>query len=263
MGERLGHGSRLATFLRPAYDRLLAWSSGQTGFLHPVNGETFRIDPRYRVHVPEVYEPEAWRYLKAHVAPGQVCLNMGAHVGIYALALAKWTAPGGRVFAFEPNPATRAVLTTHVALNAATDRIEIVPDAISDRPGRATFFATELEGFSRLNAQNPQMPQGRPIDVATTTIDAFCQERRIAPDWILMDVEGLETAALDGARRTIAQGRGRLRLVVELHPNVWPLGGASHESMAALLTSLGLRAVPLQGQTDVFAAKGVVLMEYI
>ena len=263
MGERLGHDSWLATFLRPAYDRLLAWSSGRSGFLHPVNDETFRIDPRFRVHVPEVYEPEAWRYLKAHVGPGHVCLNIGAHVGIYALALARWTAPGGRVFAFEPNPATRAVLTTHVALNASTDRIEIVPEAISDRPGHATFFATELEGFSRLNAQNPHMPRGSPIDVATTTIDAFCDARQIAPDWILMDVEGLEDAALEGARKTIERGRGRLHLIVELHPNVWTLGGATHESMAALLASLGLRAVPLQGQADVFAAKGIVLLQYI
>jgi len=168
VAERLGHGSRLATFLRPAYDRLLTWSSGHSGLLHPVNDEMFRIDPRFRVHVPEVYEPEAWRYLKTHVRPGQVCLNMGAHVGIYALALARWTAPGGRVFAFEPNPATRAVLTTHVNLNAAGDRIDVIPDAISDRPGRAAFFATELEGFSRLHAQNPHMPEGAPIQVATT-----------------------------------------------------------------------------------------------
>src|SRR6185295_18154596 len=132
-------------------------------------------------------------------------------------ALARWTAPGGRVFAFEPNPATRVVLTTHVALNGAGDRIEIVPDAISDRPGRATFFATDLEGFSRLHAQNPHMPEGARIDVAVTTIDPFCDERKIAPDWILMDVEGLETAALEGARRTIERGRGRLRVIVELH----------------------------------------------
>lgn len=263
VSEWFGRRSALVTFLRPAYDRFLAWSAGDRGLLQTVNGEAFRIDPRFRVHVPEVYEPDAWRYLKAHVRAGHVCLNIGAHVGIYALALAKWTTPGGRVFAFEPNPATRAVVTKHITLNQAADRIEVIPDAISDRVGQATFFATDLEGFSRLDARNPAVSHGTPLTVETTTVDAFCAARGVSPDWIVMDVEGLEIAALEGARNTIRRGRGRLRLLVEMHPDIWSVAGGSRERMADLLDSLGLRAVPLQGPTDALASQRVVLLEYI
>lgn len=264
LSERLGHDSAIVTLLRPAYDRLLCWSAAGRGLRQVVNGEAFLIDPRHRVHVPETYEPDAWRYLKGRVRPGAVSLNVGAHVGIYALALAKWTAPGGRVFAFEPNPATRAVLAAHVGLNAAADRIEIVDQAVSDRPGSSTFFANELEGFSRLHAPNPHVAsRGQPITVETTTIDAFCAARGVAPDWIVMDVEGLELAALEGARETIRRGRGRLGLLVELHPNIWAVAGGSRERLAALLESLGLRAVSLQQHADPLNHQAVVLLEYI
>lgn len=263
VSERLGHRSAPVRLLRPAYDRFLAWSAGPRGLLQPVNDEAFRIDPRMRRHVPEVYEPESWRYLKAHARPGHVSLNMGAHVGIYALALAKWTAPDGRVFAFEPNPAIRAVLQTHVAMNDSADRVEVIAEAIGDRVGRATFFAAGTEGFSRLNAQNPRAAVGAPLTVATTTIDRFCEARQLTPDWIVMDVEGLELSALEGARETIRGGRGRLGLLVEMHPDLWAVSGGSRERMAELLASLELRAVPLQGSADALADQRVVRLEYI
>ena len=154
-------------------------------------------------------------------------------------------------------------MTKHITLNQAADRIEVIHDAVSDRSGRATFFATDLEGFSRLNARNPAVSHGTPLTVETTTVDAFCAARGVSPDWIVMDVEGLEIAALEGARNTIRRGRGRLRLLVEMHPDIWSLAGGSRERMADLLDSLGLRAVPLQGHTDALASQRVVLLEYI
>lgn len=258
----LGRESGLVTFLRPAYDRWLQWSASERGLLQPVNDEEFLIDPRYRVHFPDVYEPQVWRHLKARVRPGDVCLNVGAHMGIYALALARWTAPGGRIFAFEPNPTTRAALARHVVLNGASDRIEILGEAVSAAPGLATFFATDQEGFSRLGIHNPMATHGKELTVPVTSIDAFCAERGLAPDWITLDIEGSEIGALEGARVTIARGRGRLGIIVEMHPTMWPQP-ASGQAMATLLSSLGLRAVGFDGGTDPLAAYGVVRLEYV
>jgi FkbM family methyltransferase len=262
VSEGFGRQSALVTFLRPGYDHLLEWSSARRGLLQRVNDEEFRIESRNRVHFPEVYELGVWRHLKANVRPGQVSLNVGAHMGIYALALARWTAPGGRVFAFEPNPETRAALTKHVTLNALADRIEILEQAVSDVPGRATFFATGQEGFSRLDARNPVTQDGKSLTVPVTTVDAFCAARTLTPDWITIDIEGFEAAALEGARDTIVRGRGRLGIVVEMHPSIWP-ESSSARHMATLLTSLGLKPVGLTGQTDPLAEYGVVLLEYV
>jgi FkbM family methyltransferase len=262
VSEGFGRESAVVTFLRPAYDHLLAWSSGGRGLVQRVNDEEFRIDPRNRVHFPEVYELDVWRYLKANVRPGQVSLNVGAHMGIYALALARWTAPGGRVFAFEPNPETRAALKKHVTLNGLGDRIEVLDQAVSDVSGQATFFAIGEEGFSRLDARNPDTHDRTSLTVSVTTVDAFCATRALTPDWITLDIEGFEVAALEGARDTIGQGRGRLGLIVEMHPSIWP-GSSGPQRMDTLLTSLGLEPVGLTGQADPLAQYGVVLLKYV
>lgn len=211
------------------------------------------------MHFPRVYEPGVWDHLKTNARPGQVSLNIGAHMGIYAMALARWTTPTGRVFAFEPNPETRGALEKHVALNALQDRIEVLGQAVSDKPGHATFHATGQEGFSRLEARNPASPAGISLTVEVTTVDVFCEERALVPDWITLDVEGFEIEALEGARRTIAAARRTLRIVVEMHPPLWK-GPRGAERMDRLLTSLDLKPIGLTGQTNPVAEYGVVLL---
>lgn len=260
----LGRDTALINALRPAYDRLLDWSTGGRGVVQELNGhERFRIDPHQRVHFPEVYDPDVCAYLRARVRPGDDCLNVGAHVGVYALCLAHWSAPGGRVVAFEPNPAARAVLEKHVALNGLAGRVEVVPQAVSGASGEATFFAAGLAGFSRLGRPNPERPDATPITVPVTTLDAFCAGRGLAPRWLVMDIEGYEAAALAGARATVRAGRGRLGIVVEMHPTLWPAAGTSREQVEALLAELSLRPVALAGQADPLAEQGMVHLDYV
>ncbi|MBV9958417.1 MAG: FkbM family methyltransferase [Acidobacteria bacterium] len=262
----LGRESALINALRPTYDRLLDWSSGGKGIVQTLNGrEQFRIDPHYRVHFPEVYDPSVCDFLRRRVGAGAITLDIGAHVGIYALCMAAWSEPTGRVLAFEPNPATRAALEKHVALNALTERIEVIAQAVSREPGEATFFASELEGFSRLGRANPDRPQAAEttsITVPVTTVDAVCAARGLSPDWIIMDIEGYEAAALEGARETIRKGRGRLGLIVEMHPTLWEMAGTSREKIETLLAELSLRPTGLTGQADPLADYGIVHLEY-
>jgi FkbM family methyltransferase len=262
-----GHDSGLVTTLRPAYERWLAWSSEGRGMLRTVNGrERFRIEPGRRALFPDTYEPAACAYLRRRVQPGATCLNVGAHVGVYALCLSEWAGAEGRVYAFEPNPRTGEILATHVRLNARHPRVRIVPAAVSDVPGRQTFFAAEerFSGLSRLGAPNPDMPAARTtaVDVPVTTIDAFCGETGITPDWLVIDIEGYEVRALRGAVDTLRRGRPRLGIVVEMHPALWAASGASRGEVEALLRALSLHPVPLGGQRDPLADHGMVALEY-
>ena len=151
----LGRESAVIRALRPAYERLLDLSTGGRGVPRTLNGrETFYIDPRCRRLFPEIYEPQVCDYLRAGVQPGAVCLNIGAHVGIYALCLAQWAGPQGRVFAFEPNPQARRLLASNVARNFP-GRIEVSAHAVTAEQGEADFFAAASEGFSRLGSPNP------------------------------------------------------------------------------------------------------------
>lgn len=263
VSRRLGRQSRVIRALRPAYNLLLYVASLGRGIWWTVNGEErFRIDPFVRQHFPEEYDPAVHSFLRQRVRPGAVVLDVGANLGIYALCLAQWAGPRGRVYAFEPNPAARKVLERHLALNHLGDGVTVLPQAISHTVGQAGFNAVGIEGWSRLGAENPVLPGGERITVPVTTLDAFCAQTGTTPDWIVLDIEGNEVAALQGARATIAAGQGRLGIVVELHPSLWQVSGTSRQELESVLRESGLRAVPLTGQRDPLAEYGIVVLEY-
>src|SRR3954466_12382197 len=108
VSQRIGRDNLFIRALRPLYEGALDLATGGRGFQRTVNGtESFYIDPRHPGIFPETWEPPVYEFLHNSVKPGSICFGIGAHVGSYALSLARWTGPAGKVFAFEPNPDTR------------------------------------------------------------------------------------------------------------------------------------------------------------
>jgi FkbM family methyltransferase len=260
---RIGGGnSRIIQFFRPAYETLLDWSSRGQGIPWPINGVYFRVDPRYRRQLGHSYDPKVAEFLRNRLKPGSVCLNVGANVGVYALQFANWAGPTGRVIAFEPNPEARSVLLKHLRLNSMTDRVSVVPAAVGGCAGEAVLFAAGADGMSRLGDPNPAIAHRvRPITVPVVTLNEFCETRGLKPDWILIDIEGFEIAALAGARGLIARFGRELGIIIEMHPNAWGCAGSSRGGAESLLDDLGLSPIPLSGQTDPMSEHGLVFLE--
>jgi FkbM family methyltransferase len=261
-GSLLGRDSGIVRRLRPLYEKLLDVSTCGRGFVRTVNGtERFYVHPRYRGYFPESYEPGVCDFLRTRVRPGAICLNAGAHVGVYALCLAEWSRPNGIVLAFEPNPLARAVLGSHVARNTLLGRIEVMPQALSDFSGEAILFAAGLAGFSRLGRPDPESQAAHTaIAVSVTTVDLVCTAKGIVPDCLVIDVEGYEASVLRGSRGTMGAASGIIA-VVEMHPHLWSASASSRVEMEATLDELELQPVPLTGQADPLGERGVVRLE--
>lgn len=258
----LGRESRLVRRLRPAYESLLDWSSAGRGALWTINGETFRVDPRQRHRLGEEYDAPVARFIRERIKPGAVCVDVGANVGVYVLQFARWSGPRGRVVAFEPNPSALKVLRRHVALNNLGARVTLAASAVGREEGRAALYAAEADGMSRLGEANPLIAdRATEINVPVTTLDAYCAAHGLAPDWLFLDIEGFEFAALEGARALIKRRGAALSLVVEMHPDVWPSAATTRAGAESLLDELGLRAVPLTGQRDPLGEHGIVYLE--
>lgn len=257
----VGRQHPLVQAARPAYEALLDIVTLGRGFQRTVNGtDRFNVDPRLRHLFPEIYEPAVWAFLRSRVKPGDVVLNVGAHVGLYTLGAAAWSAPGGRVVAFEPNPATRLILEDHVRRNGAEDRVEVIAAAAGASESEASFAAEAVEGTSRIGEPNPESrTPATMLTVRVTTIDAVCRERALKPAWIIMDVEGLEGDALEGARSVLA-GAAPPGVVVEFHPHLWRSAGWSRARMEELVASHALVPVPIAGQRDPWTEAGVVFL---
>jgi FkbM family methyltransferase len=259
----IGRESRLVNQLRPVYESLLDWSSGGAGIPWEINGETYRVDPHYRHRLGQHYDAPVAAFLRERVRQGSLCLDVGANVGVYVLQFARWSGPTGRIFAFEPNPGARSVLRKHVQMNGLTERVEIVEAAVGAFNGEAVLYAKGADGMSRLGAPNREIADSvSPINVPLVTLDVYCASQDLEPDWLFIDIEGFEIAALQGARDLIQSRQREMGIVVEMHPNVWESASATRESASSLLSELKLTAVPLTGQVDPLGEHGLVQLAW-
>jgi FkbM family methyltransferase len=204
------------------------------------------------------------RFLRQQVKPGATCFDVGANVGVYVLQFAHWRGRSGRVVAFEPNPAATEVLLKHVHLNDMQGIVAIEEVAIGDAPGTATLYRDQADGMSRLGKPN-RLLLGRiePIVVPVATLDEFCARTELRPDWLLIDIEGFEFAALRGATHMLERGRNQLGLVMEMHPDVWDSAATSSADAERFLSEIGLSAVPITGQHDPLGEYGLVHLSWM
>jgi hypothetical protein len=115
--------------------------------------------------------------------------------------------------------------------------------------------------MSRLGAPNKLIADKvKPSSVLVTTLDAYCVETKVEPDWLLIDIEGFEIQALLGARELIHRRRGRLGIVVEMHPNVWDSAETTPQLADDVLSDLRLQARPLTGQMEPLQEHGLVYL---
>jgi len=160
-----------------------------------------------------IAEQEAAMYgnSSAGVHPGDVVIDAGAHVGLFArTALA---AGASKVITFEVTPSSNRALRRNLAAEIADGRVVVVEKGVWFEEG--VLPLTIIEGCSICNSvSHPWM--GRSIDVPLTTIDLAVAELKLARvDFIKLDIENAEANALRGARQTIATHRPRVAVALE------------------------------------------------
>jgi len=128
--------------------------------------------------------------LKALIAPGMHCWDVGANIGFYTCLLARLVGPTGRVVAFEPAGGTRDRLQENIALNGLSNA-KVVPCAVGAAQGEAQIHYSDaglFEGTASL-LELPGRRRSEPVSVET--IDRLVQ-RLGQPDFLKIDVEGAQ-----------------------------------------------------------------------
>ena len=227
---------------------------GRTGMPWRVHDEIVRIDPRVRHLVPHASEDALFAFIKRQISPGDVILDVGSFLGIYAILEARLAGPRGRVVAVEPTSWSASTARRHLVFNAgATAPVLLIEAAVGDSHGQATLYEYDEPYVNALTRAVDVAGTATTRTVKVVTIDEICDEMKIRPTFIRMDVQGAEFHALRGARETIKSAGGRLTIVAETHPQCWPSFAIDEGQARDTLASLGLSASPLEPGAALFA----------
>jgi FkbM family methyltransferase len=148
-----------------------------------------------------------------------VVVDVGANLGLHALALARLAAKG-RVYAFEPAPQAAAFLAENVEANGA-HQVTVCQSGMGAEPGMLELFVNGefLAGSLTLDAAAPVLRAhlggahrdgGQPaiVRVPRTTLDDFAREADLHRlDLVKIDTEGHDLHVLTGGRKVIDQLR--------------------------------------------------------
>ena len=186
------------------------------------------------------YEPGLLRALHDELRPGDVVVDVGAHVGVHALSAARRLRElggGGRVIAFEPTDDSSAAVRLAAARNDLP--VEVVRAGLGEADG-----TIELRGDPRYGSADAGVRSqfGEGEVVATAPLLAFdgWAERNILDrlDVVKIDIEGAEILALRGMRDSLKRLKPRL-LAIEVKDVVMERGPGDEASLHALLAECG------------------------
>jgi FkbM family methyltransferase len=175
------------------------------------------------------------------IRPGDVVLDVGAHLGQFAVLFAALVGPHGRVVSFEPDRDAHRTLRANIVLNAFGDRVTIEPVAVYDRTGEHAFYSGHANSQSSLAATgltsgDPRAP-AVPTLVRTVTIDDYLGINGLpAPRFVKIDIEGAEIHALRGATRVLESDA---IILCELHPYAWPELNIGFDDLLAITGHYG------------------------
>jgi FkbM family methyltransferase len=148
--------------------------------------------------------------------------DIGANVGVYSLYAA--VCKQAKALAFEPSAANFFVLARNIQLNQLADRVAAYCVAFSDRTRLGVLNLSTVQAggaLSRFGEAGERSQYAGNIDGAVhgmlgMTIDDFASEfAPPLPNYLKIDVDGLEMLILKGARTTLSDPRLR-SLMVEL-----------------------------------------------
>lgn len=150
------------------------------------------------------YETEELDIIRRWCPPGAVFCDIGSNVGNHSLYALKFLHVS-RVILFEPNPEAIAILLANMGLNGLLDRCDTTKlgFGLSDRD----------EGGKTIQASARNLGGGRIMDAGEDATGSISLRRGddllagVTPDFVKIDVEGMEMSVLSGLSDVVARAR--------------------------------------------------------
>jgi FkbM family methyltransferase len=177
------------------------------------------------VFYKDIYEKES------KIKPGDVVLDVGAHIGCFTLKAAKEVGPEGEVVSFEPSSENFRLLTLNVSSNDYAN-VKLFNVAAGSEPGTAKLHLGDRRGANSLLSEAGAERVGIE-EVGIRTLDSIADELKLKKiSFLKIDVEGFELEVLKGARSVLASSHPSIAM--ETHDF-----GPSEEEIRNFLIAFG------------------------
>lgn len=214
-----------STMGRDVYDQIIKNALKKTKKVEHEGIELFFSIPNllneFRAQTFSIKEPETLEWIDK-IPEGSVLWDVGANVGLYSCYAAKKRRC--RVFAFEPSVFNLEVLARNIYLNNLTDLVTILPLPLSELSGTNKLNMTTTEWGGALSTfGNTYGFDGKSLDkkfefstMGLSMNDAVTALNIPEPDYIKMDVDGIEHLILKGGSNILANVKG---VLIEVNDN--------------------------------------------
>jgi FkbM family methyltransferase len=207
------------TFLDPYTNVSAARLVATSVFASRFEGKLSNVVQRAVFHFG-VFEPNLTAWIRAHLKPGDVFVDVGANVGYFSLLASRMVGKDGRVIALEPAPSTFAVLEHNILLNKA-ENVRAVRVAAYDRIATLPMYSVAGEeaagGASLVHVVGPQEAEVSAAPLGDVLTSEELRRARL----IKIDVEGAEESVVAGLLPLLDQLRDDAELVIELLPTTF------------------------------------------
>ena len=159
-----------------------------------------------------IVSPEHEKWIGNYLKPkkGEVFIDVGAHIGKYALQVAKIVGENGLVIAIEASPINYNVLLKNCRLNNIRNVIALNVAAWKSND-ELKLFIGKVGGWHSVKFNSGLGF----VKVSAKALDNVLKELHInRVDWIKIDVEGAEYEVLEGLKNTIQQYKPTLIIEV-------------------------------------------------
>jgi FkbM family methyltransferase len=188
-------------------------------------------DPLARAPLFEVLAEDAYRLGSIDWAgAGQaIVLDIGAHVGSFACALAQ-RAERARIVCVEPSPVTSDWLAHNLEANNLSERVTILRAAVAGTDGEGTLWELGDASCESSTIEG----RGNPVPVRTVSLESLVSDAGGPPEVVKIDCEGGEYDAILSSPDWC--WKGVRYLFLEHHP----VAGHCFEELRDYLHRLGL-----------------------
>jgi FkbM family methyltransferase len=146
-----------------------------------------RVNTYDKFALLEVFETGEYSDADFVINPGDIIVDIGAHIGAFSVYAAK-RASGGRVYSYEPNEENYRILTKNITLNGLKN-VSLFNKAVAGKTGTSQLFIRKTNSMHSIYGS----PTSEKIEVPTLTLNDIMSENMLHKvDFLKIDAEGAE-----------------------------------------------------------------------